>query len=295
MKILFISILALLFFAEFHTKENQQKEQFPFYRNKFSLIPAINRETADDSTMLVADAAQNPLFYCRNIFTEVCNTGECKPAELTLYWDITGNFLGFLVSDDKPLTKIGHREFNKNDYYQLFTVLNNPSSKLRETGEEKLVRLNAQKTDATSGATISVKNETLVAGGAFTCFTLWNIVYHKNNRLVMNIHETIHTGFKNDKNVNDWKTYFSDIQNTHPAELTIALNTADQQKVLRKFSIQTLLTEKLQNLSPIQILLINNYLNRQKYVYPEAKEELKNCKKLQEIFKNMAGLSVSPE
>ena len=258
---------------------------YPFYSEEAFVTSS---ETLIDSTKLVLDAFGDPLFYSREIYTEVCETQICFPVKLTLFWDFAGSFLGFSVPSQFPLTKAGHKKFGRLEYFQLYTLLNHPNSKLAKLDKKDLVKYNklqGDEPDAVTGETIHVSGEALVNGAAFTCFTLWDIVNKKENLVAENFGQK--TNFTGTKSLDDWESEFEKMQQISPGKFALLMKDADEQRFLRKFSVQQLLTDKLDSLSPLKCLIVNNYLNRQKYIYPETKEKLKQCKKIEECFNKM--------
>ena len=205
-----------------------------------------------------------------------------------MYWDFAGSFLGFSVPDEYSLTKAGHKKFNRLEYFQLYTLLNHPNSKLGKLNKKDLVKHNkslGNEPDAVTGETIHVSGETLVGGAAFTCFTLWNIVNAQDNFQASSFGQKV--DFSGAENLNEWERELEDIQQISPGKFALLLNDADKQRFLRKFSVQQLLTDKLDSLSPLKCLMINNYLNRQNYVYPETRDKLKQCKSIEDCFSKM--------
>lgn len=284
MKVLWslLFVLPLLSESQLQEKQLPQESLYPFYSGE---VVVKSSEILTDSTKLVLDTFGDPLFYFREIYTEVCETEVCFPVQLTLYWDFAGSFLGFSVPSEFPLTKAGHKKFRRVEYFQLYTLLNHPDSKLGKLNKKDLVKHNKTSEndpDAVTSETIHVSGETLVSGAAFTCFTLWNVV-NKND----NLHsETfgMKVDFTGTGNLDDWENQIKNIQQISPAKFALLLKNADEQRFLRNFSVQQLLTENLDSLSPLKCLIINNYLNRQKYVYPETTEKLKQCKKIEDCF-----------
>lgn len=214
----------------------------------------------------------------------------CFPVQITMFWDCSGSFLGFYIPRNRPLTKSGHKEFGQFEYFQLYTLLNNPNSKLGKLDKKDLVKHNyvsKDAPDAISGETIHISNEIMVSGAAFTCYTLWNKVDSTRQFI---------TGKLVDSEVisqNDFKVEITNINEIPAAKLALILKIADEQKWLRKLSIQNELVENINTISPLKSLIVSNYLNHQKYLYPEVKAKLDNCRNLQECFENMIGAALT--
>ncbi len=280
-------IISVLFSLTTNFSENQSEAKpaaFPLYAGEVQLASST---LENDSTKLVLDASGNPLFFSREVFTEACETGVCYPIKLTLFWDYAGSFLGFSVNNEFPLTKASHKEFSELDYFQLYTLLNHPESKISKYTKKDLVKVNQKKkdaTDAVSGATVKVSNETMVSGAAFTCLTLWNIVNRNTENLNPgNFDWTTQVSISPE----DLDTKLSNLKDRSAGELALLLKQAQDEKVLRKFEVQMQLVNQLNELPALQSVIISNYLNREKYLYPEANEILKKNKQISACFLGM--------
>ena len=280
-------ILSVLYslVANISVKETGRKTiTYPLYSGEVQLASSMLK---NDSTKLVSDASSNPLFFSRDVFTEACETGICYPIQITIFWDYSGSFLGFSVPDEFPLTKAGHKEFSELDYFQLFTLLNHPDSKISKYTQMDLVKVNQKKqkaTDAVAGATVKVSNETMVSGAAFTCLSLWNIVNRNTESLDP---ENFERSASVRISLEDSEDKLSSLKNLSAGELALLLKWAQDQKLLRKFEIQMQMVNQLEELPALQSLIISNYLNREKYLYPEANEVLKKNKKIADCFLGM--------
>ncbi|WP_321348708.1 hypothetical protein [uncultured Draconibacterium sp.] len=255
------------------------KRVFPFGSAE---IDHTSLSTLNDSVYFLTDSAGSPQFYFQDVVAEVCEDKLCFPVQITLFWDVAGEFLAFQVSTNTPLTKVGHVPFTKSDYYQLFQLLNFPDSKLARYKKADLVQHNQKKTgavDAVSGATVRIANEPMVNGAAFTCFSLWNIVYRQNPVPQPD------SGKQLDKEM--MEAGLENPAKLSANELTILLNQAHREKKLRKLAVQKQLTAHFEQMTSLQCLLVSNYLNRQNYIYPEAEEDLKSCAKIESTFARM--------
>ncbi|MEI6276823.1 MAG: hypothetical protein WCP08_12575 [Prolixibacteraceae bacterium] len=122
-----------------------------------------------------------PIWFCREFYKQVCLTGQCKIIHLWLFWDGAGNYLGIQVFKDEELTKLEHGKFEPADYVKLDAILKDSTSMLKTSKYETLteevkIKSNFQ-VDAYSGATKPSILQEVVAGAAYTCFTLWHTVY----------------------------------------------------------------------------------------------------------------------
>ena len=166
------------------------KEGFPFFDviSEEGMPVALAPINIDDPLMNYADTTYTlltkdgkRLFY-QHIFTPVCMDNACFPVNITFYWDILGNYHSYRVSKNKPLTKIGHAPFTKEDYEKLDRVLADPYSILGNYSKEDLKQLveddknpKKEKTDATSGATWQMGESLVIDGALYTCHTLWKL------------------------------------------------------------------------------------------------------------------------
>lgn len=124
--------------------------------------------------------------YISYLETEVCNDRNCKVARVWLYWSKTGLYKGYEPPCHYPLTKSDHENFSPEDYEQLHQLLSDPDSPLKKLSFEDLTSTSVQETtsstersnvDAISQATTPALSEIVVKNAAFTCYSLWHLVY----------------------------------------------------------------------------------------------------------------------
>lgn len=120
-----------------------------------------------------------PIWFGRKVRKVVCLTSECKLANLWLFWNGVGEYMGFQIEDNEPLTKYNHEEFSARDYLKLHQILSDSNSILKGVAQELLTgRPNStEMIDGASGATHKSFKGYLVEDAAFTCYTLWQTVY----------------------------------------------------------------------------------------------------------------------
>lgn len=125
----------------------------------------------------VTDEQGIPYWY-RRVFTEVCLTGECRPVDVGIYWECTGDFLGLEVYRE-PLTKTDHSDFGVWDYRKLMSILENDWSALREYDFEELVNepSDDKDVDGISGATRKEVAKEAVENAVYTTYTLWHLIH----------------------------------------------------------------------------------------------------------------------
>lgn len=143
---------------------------------------------------LVLDKAGQPLYFFRNIYTPVCNTGECKPVYINFYWDLTGNYTHFDMPDNEVLTKTDHREFQEKDYAKLQDILSRETSILAELKMEDLVVKGTEdisdSANIKTGATLKTIKNDVIEGAVFTCYTLWHLAHGPVKEEIRKITET---------------------------------------------------------------------------------------------------------
>ncbi len=130
-----------------------------------------------------------PVWFGRKVYKDVCETGECKMIDLWLFWDGTGNYHGFQVLEDEPLTKTDHAAFQDDDYRRLHELLTDTNSVLRFLNQDELVVDTSTNTlgkvDAYTSATQPSLSQVVVKDAVYTCYTLWHLVYgHLRNEIL---------------------------------------------------------------------------------------------------------------
>lgn len=119
------------------------------------------------------------IWFGRDIKKVVCLTGVCRLAHIWLFWDGLGDYLGFQLFENDPLTKTEHVDFSEADYLKLDRILADSLSVLRSIKEENLTYddKKGELVDGHTGATQAMYRDDLVTDAAFTCYTLWHTVY----------------------------------------------------------------------------------------------------------------------
>jgi len=117
------------------------------------------------------------IYWYRRIATEVCLTGDCRPIDVGIYWDFSGDFAGLEVFKE-PLTKTDHSDFTAWDYQKLMSILKDDWSPLREYSLSELVdEKSADSVDAVSGATKHEIAQAAVEKAVYTTHTLWHLIH----------------------------------------------------------------------------------------------------------------------
>ncbi len=125
-----------------------------------------------------------PIWFGRHIFKDVCISGVCKMIRIWLFWDGTGNFLGFQIPKGDPLTKSDHTKFAPTDYEKLKTILGDTALILGDLKQEDLIIIpdsidpyKAYEVDGYTAATQPALAEVVVKDAVYSCHTLWHTVY----------------------------------------------------------------------------------------------------------------------
>ena len=139
------------------------------------------------SISLLSNTGGNPLLFFSDLETPVCADGECKLANIKVYWNLLGNYVGYGIHPNYPLTKYDHDPFEATDYAKLHQLFldNNSVLKRRKISElvdrvpSKDYKQGLGKVDGMSGATKKEIKESVVDGGLYSCYTLWHIIHGK--------------------------------------------------------------------------------------------------------------------
>ena len=133
-------------------------------------------DTFDNEVFLCYDEKGYPTHYISDVFTPVCNTGECLPIKILLYWDLAGNFSKYELPGTEILTKLDHIPFTPADYQMLQSILSNPSSELKKYSYSDITFTDdTAKVDGVSGATITGLRGHYVPDALYSSHTLWHL------------------------------------------------------------------------------------------------------------------------
>lgn len=176
----------ILLFALFFFLGGVGSAEPVFYRSRTIPIQELVRQegafviTDDKGLQVPVELWQHKstkqIYWYRRLFTEVCLTGDCRPVDVGIYWNASGNYLGIEVFREN-LTKTDHSVFSDFDYVKLESILRNEWSPLREFEFEELVDDAPQGTDATTGATKKVIADASVNDAVYTTYTLWHLIH----------------------------------------------------------------------------------------------------------------------
>ena len=141
------------------------------------------------------DADGLTIWFCRNIYKDVCMTGVCKMIRLWVFWDGAGNYLGIQTLNKEPLTKSDHTLFEDTDYTKLDDILKDTASILKTMNQVELIivpdTINPFEIDGYSAATQPALTEVIVKDAVYTCHTLWHTVHGPSQKSIENILEKI--------------------------------------------------------------------------------------------------------
>jgi hypothetical protein len=138
--------------------------------------------SSDQQIIELQDDNGMTLWFGRHFYKDVCVSGKCKMIRLWLFWDGAGNYLGFQVPRNEPLTKSDHTIFEQKDYIKLDKILKDRSSILKNLRQEALVIIpdsikNPYELDGYTAATQPALAEVVVKDAVYTCHTIWHTVY----------------------------------------------------------------------------------------------------------------------
>ena len=129
---------------------------------------------------LLSDTLNRPQLYASHFASGVCDDDLCRPVNITIYWDLLGNFIDYQTPPSDPLTKFDHIELNAADHKKLHKILADTNSLLRDYAPEdmvdKRIAVRSATTDAVTGATIKSFEDDIVSGAVYTVHTLWHFV-----------------------------------------------------------------------------------------------------------------------
>lgn len=202
---------------------NQTQTESVRYRDSLS----------SDNIYLRRSDAQIPLYYFKNVKSEVCFDNECRLLDIRVYWNITGRYLGFEIPKGEFLSKYDHEPFTEIEYRRLNELLANPSLPFGNMSFDELVAVSekeASEVDGVSGATSEKVSEIVVKGAAYTTFKLWNIVYGPTMDFVAHLTES-----QLNADLIDWILKSSDIN-----DRLWALDKIDQNMTLNSKLIASL-------------------------------------------------------
>jgi hypothetical protein len=181
------------FLQERETLTYTQKPTIILDLNKEQTQIFIYNDALNNDTLYLLKTQNNiPLNYFKNIKTGVCFDKECRPLKITVYWNITGRYLGFELQKGEFLSKHDHEPFSEIEYNRLNELMADSSLPFASISFENLIDIPESETDevdAISGATTENVAKIVVKGAAYTTYKLWNIIYGPTMDLVSQLTE----------------------------------------------------------------------------------------------------------
>jgi hypothetical protein len=153
---------------------------------------AVQDSIVTDTVFQVFSKEGYPIRYYKKIRTSVCFDNKCRLLKCTLYWNITGRYLGFELEKGEYLSKARHKPFKRKEYARLHAILSDPYSRLSGLSYGELaprVELanGASDVDAITSATAANILDVVVPGAAYTTYKMWHVVYGATQKEVRNL------------------------------------------------------------------------------------------------------------
>lgn len=163
-----------------------------------TISTGIVLDSMNNEVLLVLKNGQ-PNHYVSYIFTPVCNTGECLPVYINIYWDLSGKYQRFDFDDGAILTKLDHVPFTPEDYTLLDEILREPDPRFLEVSKHsepanpslsqgdvspsspspssanKVFQTKYEMVDGITGSTLPEQTAKFVPGALYTTYTLWGL------------------------------------------------------------------------------------------------------------------------
>ncbi len=142
----------------------------------------------NDTLFMVSNSSNIPYYFFKNLNTDVCLDKECHLLKSTVFWNITGRYLGFELPEGEFLSKYDHEPFSIDEYEKLHKLLDNPKLPLKNLSVEKLTQGITNQADSVDGitqATSKSLSESVVKGAAYTTIKLWTTLYGPSGERVV--------------------------------------------------------------------------------------------------------------
>ena len=148
----------------------------------------FNDSITDDTLTIYYSTTSQPEAFSRNIYTAVCIDSLCRPVDITLYWEVTGKYLGYSLPPGEELTKREHVPFLEGDYKRLSEILSDSTSQLGYYSPEEIhpAKQIVKKSDGITGATLPDLSPWIVPEAAYTSYTIWHLTYGATRDSIMN-------------------------------------------------------------------------------------------------------------
>ena len=189
-----------------------------FGLNDDDLIPTKNISTgifldSMKNEVILVYENDKPSYYKSEIFTPVCNTGECLPVYIDIYWNLQGDYLKFNQPKGEILTKLDHQAFSPADYELLDEILRGPDPRMsipqpvKNQAQANNDQLDSQANpaptvaiqvdkhlmvDGISGATLPQIQTRFVPGALYTTYTLWGLAHDAKFKMRTYSHDKLY-------------------------------------------------------------------------------------------------------
>ncbi|SEJ60750.1 hypothetical protein SAMN05192553_10630 [Cyclobacterium xiamenense] len=158
---------------------NQRTLNLPVKQVNLRVVD-FESEISIDTLYQYISAEGFPIYYSRNIRTNVCFDNKCRLLDIIVYWNLTGRYLGFELPEEEYLSKTDHDPFTEEEYVRLNELLLNPTSPLGQYSYKELIMeavSTTEEVDGVSGATSKEVLEFVVKGAAYTTHKLYEVIY----------------------------------------------------------------------------------------------------------------------
>lgn len=194
----FIAALILLISI---SSTSTSDEGFPFGKDYFEMEGALLKHPFPSSADSLSskeiwelqDENGLSIWFGRFIYKDICISGICRMVKLWVFWDGAGNYLGYQLNNNEPLTKRDHVAFDPPDYYRLHEILSDTASILKDLRYDDLTDTTKETTpsvlnvDGYTSATNPSLSEYVIKDAVFTCYTLWHTVYGETRAQIKEI------------------------------------------------------------------------------------------------------------
>ena len=280
-------------------------------------------QVTSHTAKLLSNEKGEPILFFSDLETPVCADGECKLAIIKIYWNLLGNYVGYGIDAENPLTKYEHDPFEKEDYEILHRLLLDNHSIIGRRKMSSLIdkvpvpssKINSKDIDGISGATKKEIKESVVQGGLYSCYTIWHLVNGEARKEIKMYLKSIHSDSLNNyflySDYEDYQSYAlkqltKEECNNHPEQIVKIFKNVQPitktyilKKLPESLLVQKNVIEQLYGtFSSSDINTKTLLVEKLKLAHPVAVEILSN--NLSEMTKNqlktyLAYLSEKPE
>ncbi len=190
--VLVVFIAILVPFQEGDNIRYFQPSTAPINDSTTTVTESIYDSLSAEDILQVSTVDGIPLYYYVELNTGVCFDNKCRPLSISIFWNITGRYLGFELLDGEFLSKYDHEPFTPAEYERLHELLANPFLPLGDYSFDELVSkpdTNSIPIDGVSGATNQEVLDYVVDGAAYTTHKLWKFIYGPIQQQVISLTE----------------------------------------------------------------------------------------------------------